>query len=130
MILRVANSGVIDEKKGSFFKMDQKKKQVTLLEPDSREKTETGVVDGEERIWGRSGRALSHSGELLESLSARADRPSQTRFEEFRGSAPYACPNWQQEADSPSKRAAAGPQNNSPSAFGGRTVRPSKSSLF
>ena len=45
--MRVANSGVIDEKKGSFFKMDQKKKQVTLLEPDSREKAEPGV-DGEE----------------------------------------------------------------------------------
>ena len=48
VILRVANSGVIDEKKGSFFKMDQKKKQVTLLEPDSRERTETTGVDGKE----------------------------------------------------------------------------------
>ena len=33
VILRVANSGVIDEKKGSFFKMDKKKRQVTLFDP-------------------------------------------------------------------------------------------------
>ena len=43
----MANSGVIDEKKGSFFKMDQKKKQVTLLEPDSRERTETTGMGGD-----------------------------------------------------------------------------------
>ena len=48
VILRVANSGVIDEKKGSFFKMDQKKKQVTLLEPDSRERTENEKEEEEE----------------------------------------------------------------------------------
>ena len=36
VILRVANSGVIDEKKTSFFKMDKKKKQVTLLAPDNQ----------------------------------------------------------------------------------------------
>ena len=49
VILRVANSGVIDEKKGSFFKMDQKKKQVTLLEPDNKEaRGETTGLDGEE----------------------------------------------------------------------------------
>ena len=42
VILRVANSGVIDEKKSSFFKMDKKKKQVTLLAPDNhREHAET-----------------------------------------------------------------------------------------
>ena len=47
--MRVANSGVIDEKKGSFFKMDQKKKQVTLLEPDNKEaRGETTGLDGEE----------------------------------------------------------------------------------
>ena len=45
VILRVANSGVIDEKKGSFFKMDQKKKQVTLLEPDSRDRIESDVEE-------------------------------------------------------------------------------------
>ena len=43
----MANSGVIDERKGSFFKMDQKKKQVTLLEPDSRERSESGVEEEE-----------------------------------------------------------------------------------
>merc|ERR1719225_579622 len=49
VILRVANSGVIDERKGSFFKMDQKKKQVTLLEPDNKEaRGETIGLDGEE----------------------------------------------------------------------------------
>ena len=49
VILRVANSGVIDERKGSFFKMDQKKKQVTLLEPDNKEaRGETTGLDGEE----------------------------------------------------------------------------------
>ena len=36
VILRVANSGVIDEKKTAFFKMDKKKKQVTLLAPDNQ----------------------------------------------------------------------------------------------
>lgn len=36
VILRVANSGVIDDKKSSFFKMDKKKKQVTLLAPDNQ----------------------------------------------------------------------------------------------
>jgi len=41
VILRVANSGVIDDKKGSFFKMDKKKKQVTLLEPDNRDHSES-----------------------------------------------------------------------------------------
>ena len=47
--MRVANSGVIDEKKGSFFKMDQKKKQVTLLEPDNKEaRGETTGLDGKE----------------------------------------------------------------------------------
>ena len=47
--MRVANSGVIDERKGSFFKMDQKKKQVTLLEPDNKEaRGETTGLDGEE----------------------------------------------------------------------------------
>lgn len=48
VILRVANSGVIDERKGGFFKMDQKKKQVTLLEPDSREKSEVEATKSEE----------------------------------------------------------------------------------
>ena len=33
VILRVANSGVIDEKKASFFRMDKKKRQVTLFDP-------------------------------------------------------------------------------------------------
>jgi kinesin family member 26 len=33
VILRVANSGVIDDKKSSFFKMDKKKRQVTLYDP-------------------------------------------------------------------------------------------------
>ena len=47
--MRVANSGVIDERKGSFFKMDQKKKQVTLLEPDNKEtRGESTGLDGEE----------------------------------------------------------------------------------
>ena len=48
VILRVANSGVIDEKKSSFFKMDKKKKQVTLLAPDNhREHAETPEEGGE-----------------------------------------------------------------------------------
>ena len=33
VILRVANSGLIDDKKGSFFNMDKKKRQVTLFDP-------------------------------------------------------------------------------------------------
>ena len=33
VILRVANSGLIDDKKGSFFSMDKKKRQVTLFDP-------------------------------------------------------------------------------------------------
>ena len=42
VILRVAHSGVMDEKKSSFFKMDKKKKQVTVLAPDTlRESSET-----------------------------------------------------------------------------------------
>ena len=55
MILRVANSGVIDEKRSSssFFKMDKKKKQVTLLAPDShREHAETQEEAGEQKHRG------------------------------------------------------------------------------
>lgn len=37
VILRVANSGIIDEKRGSFFKMDQKKRQ-GRQHPDERKK--------------------------------------------------------------------------------------------
>ena len=40
VLLRVANSALIDDKKYSFFKMDKKKKQVTLLAPDNREQSE------------------------------------------------------------------------------------------
>ena len=53
VILRVANSGVIDEKKSSFFKMDKKKKQVTLLAPDNHrehsEQSETAESGGGEQ---------------------------------------------------------------------------------
>ena len=53
VILRVANSGVIDEKKSSFFKMDKKKKQVTLLAPDNHrehsEQSETAESPGGEQ---------------------------------------------------------------------------------
>ena len=50
VILRVANSGVIDEKKSSFFKMDKKKKQVTLLAPDNhREHSEQPETDAAEQ---------------------------------------------------------------------------------
>ena len=53
VILRVANSGVIDDKKSSFFKMDKKKKQVTLLAPDNQrdhsELEETERSDSEPR---------------------------------------------------------------------------------
>ena len=50
VILRVANSGVIDDKKSSFFKMDKKKKQVTLLAPDNqRDHCELAEADTEPR---------------------------------------------------------------------------------
>ena len=50
VILRVANSGVIDEKKTAFFKMDKKKKQVTLLAPDNqRDHCELAEADTESR---------------------------------------------------------------------------------
>ena len=50
VILRVANSGVIDDKKPSFFKMDKKKKQVTLLAPDNqRDHCELAEADTEPR---------------------------------------------------------------------------------
>ena len=40
VILRVANSGLIDDtNKGSFFKMDQKKRQVTLFDPSNASST-------------------------------------------------------------------------------------------
>ena len=52
VILRVANSGVIDERKTSFFKMDKKKKQVTLLAPDSLHRPATAEVDSAEEAAG------------------------------------------------------------------------------
>ena len=52
VILRVANSGVIDERKTSFFKMDKKKKQVTLLAPDSLHRPAAAEEDSAEEAAG------------------------------------------------------------------------------
>ena len=38
VFLRVANSKISDEKKGSFLNLDKKKKQVTFLDPDVRDR--------------------------------------------------------------------------------------------
>ena len=46
VILRVANSGVIDEKKGSFFRMDKKKRQVTLFDPSQVRNTVAEAGEG------------------------------------------------------------------------------------
>ena len=37
VFLRVANSKISDEKKGSFLNLDKKKKQVTFKDPDVRD---------------------------------------------------------------------------------------------